>query len=130
MQTPMTYSLVKETDTGDHDYVDQDGCWWDSPADWLWIGILGACGCGSREYISALAVEVLTYFATDFDKRTGRIYDDANPSKEILAHWMDSKDLIEHGTSINGSWLNETGKQVYAALRLLQEQTSDRPDAC
>lgn len=44
------------------------------------------------------------------------MYDDKNRSKEIIAHWLDSKNLIEHGSSIQGSWLNENGKKLYETL--------------
>jgi hypothetical protein len=107
------YSLIKEN-FPNTDYIDQDGVSHDSPAAYLW-DILGGCGCGSADELGEKAVKVLRLFATDTDFNLRKfIYEDT--ANEILAHWMDSKGLIEHGTSIGGSWLTEEGKQVWNAL--------------
>lgn len=113
----MKYSLKKVDDT-EYGYIDQDGCSWTSPYDWLWSGILGGCGCGSSEEFGELTFKVLEYFSTEIMKRTRYIYD--TPIEEVIAHWLTTKDLIEHGTSIGGSWLTDEGDNVYKLLSGLQ----------
>lgn len=107
------YSLkkVREDEWG---YEDQDGCHWDSVSSWFWGGVLGGCGCGSSEELGEMAVKLLKHFATPHMERKLDLYD--SEAYEILAHWMSEKDLIEHGTSVGGSWLTEKGEEVYEAV--------------
>lgn len=109
-----TYSLKKERDGGDFDYVDQDGISFNSPANWLFTGIMGGCGCGSSDDIADKAVAVLEFFSREIGSRDWNFIDGEN---EILAHWLDSKDLLEHGSSIGGSWLSQKGEQVLKAIK-------------
>ena len=117
MTDTQKYSLTKQEQTDENDYIDQDGTSWNSPEDWLWIGILGGCGCGNSYELSELVLKVLELFATEHEKREFSVYDDLK--YEIIAHWLDSKDLIEHGTSINGSWLTEKGESIYNVIKTL-----------
>lgn len=109
------YSLTR-VESGEFGLLDQDECSWNTVEDWLFIGILGGCGCGSSEEFGKAAVSLLEFFATDILERKGSIYEN-DGFRELLAHWFDSKDLIEHGSSINGSWLTDKGKQIYAAIK-------------
>lgn len=120
MTTSKQYSLKKVSGDGKFDYIDQDGISWDSPKGWLWIGVLGGCGCGSTEELEDLAFSLLedfSYSGDDWDKRKLNIYDDL--ALEVLAHWMDDAGLTEHGTSISGSWLTDKGEQVYKTIKEL-----------
>jgi len=105
-------SLTKDLDDG---YIDQDGLHYDTPAEWLWIGILGGCGCGSAEHFAEESVRLLTDFATPMELRKNLAYD--SEFYELLAHWIDSVGLIEHGTTVRGSWLTEKGKHVYEVIK-------------
>ena len=101
-------------------YEAPDGCWYDSPAEYIWIGILGGCGCGSGD-LPDRAVEVLKNFGREhLSKERWSVYDD--PTNEVLAHWLDSKELIEHGGSIGGSWLTDKGKEL---LKLVEENNNE-----
>lgn len=94
----------------DSGYEAPDGCWYESPAEYLWIGILGGCGCGSSD-LPNIAVEVLRNFGREhMSKNRFSVYDKSE--YEVIAHWLDSKELIEHGSSVNGSWLTEKGKEL------------------
>lgn len=109
------YSLKKEGPEGvDFGYIDQDGVSFDSPANWLFTGILGGCGCGSSDEIADKAVAVLEFFSREIGSRDWSFIDGEN---EILAHWLDSKGLLEHGSSIGGSWLSKEGEQVLKSLK-------------
>ena len=93
-------------------YRDQDGVSWESPEDWLFVGIMGGCGCGNCDEFGKRAAQLIRGFGED-----GR---HPSPVKgetdEILAHWMDSRGLLEHGTSIYGSWLSPKGRNVHEQL--------------
>jgi hypothetical protein len=87
-----------------------DGCFYENPAEYLWTGVMGGCGCGDGS-LPDLAVEVLRYFST-----MQRDWNEFTREMEIIAHWFDSLDLIDHGSSIRGSWLTDKGKTVLATL--------------
>lgn len=106
------WSLTKGDDS-EYPYKDQDGVWWQSPATWLFIGILGGCGCGSSDEFSENAVALLRFFNTPHDKRN---FSSIDPATELLAHWFSGKGLIEHGSILTGAWLSEKGKQVLGAI--------------
>ena len=97
---------------GDDSYLDQNGVTWMSPAQWLFCGILGGCGCGSSDAFADEAVRLLRDFSSQ--QRTVSVY--ADRFHELLAHWFDHAGLIEHGTSIAYPWLSPRGKAVLAAL--------------
>lgn len=107
------YSLTPTDDP--KNWIDQNGVSWDSPKDWLLMGVLGGCGCGRSDDIADLAVKVLDTFATPHEERTFKVYEDL--AAEIVAHWLDSKDLLEHGSIIGGSWLSDEGKRVHEIIR-------------
>lgn len=88
-------------------------CHYESPADFLWFYIMNGCGCGSFNDFKAEAWKLFEDFALNREAKWD-LYD--NPVRELLAHWLDSKGLVEHGTSIRGSWLNEQGKTLYDDL--------------
>ncbi len=95
-------------------YIDQDGESWETLEDWLFMGVLGGCKCGTSEELGGLALRVLALLAQPHESRTWSIRDDERA--EIIAHWMYSRELLEHGSSIGGAWLTEKGKRVYATL--------------
>jgi hypothetical protein len=85
----------------------------DSPEDFLWFYILGGCGCGNSH---TLMNDCWKIFESIVNKKDSfdLIYE--NKYNEIIAHWLDSKELIEHGTSIAGSWATESGEYLYKVL--------------
>lgn len=113
--------LKKQNKSIEYDYIDEQGCSWDSPESWFWSGVLGGCGCGSSDYLAERAIRLLKNFSLrgdDWDKRFS-IYD--RIGDEILAHWFNDKELTEHGTSIYGSWLTKKGERVLGVLNELIE---------
>lgn len=110
------YWLKKEDDT-EFGYIDQDGVSYRSPAEWLFTGIMGGCGCGSSEDLAVKAIELLIDFEKPHPDRRIDVY--GQSFWELMAHWMDSVHLIEHGGSIGGAWLSEKGKQVHASVLTL-----------
>lgn len=92
---------------------------WDGKEGFLWIYVLEGCGCGSSDTLKQMAWDVFEMFAQEIsDQRWQKIYEGDNAlAYETLAHWIDSKGLIEHGGSIAGSWLTSGGKALYDALK-------------
>lgn len=115
--TNETKALSLERD-GDG-FLDQDGMSWDSPREWFFSGVLGGCRCGNSDVIAALAVKTLVLFGTEHEARTWCVYD--NLAAEVIAHWMDSGDLLGHGTSVGESYLTPKGEGVLAILRKFED---------
>lgn len=74
---------------------------------------LGNCGCGYAEERLALVRQVLRDCPLYEDERW-RSY--SGPLGEWLLSIMSHADLIEHGSSIGGSWITEKGKRFLAVL--------------
>ena len=74
---------------------------------------LGNCGCGYAEARLELLREALRDCPLYEDERW-RKYDGA------LGEWflclLTDADLIEHGTSVSGSWITDKGKRLLAVL--------------
>jgi hypothetical protein len=112
---------LQKANDWEYGYIDSEGVSWASPLTWLWCGVLGGCGCGSSEDIEKIAWDVLDLFSQKHADRTWSVYDKLE--FEIIAHWMDNKDLLEHGSSVAGSWLNEKGEEVHKILKGLLTRT-------
>lgn len=82
-KAPEAYSLTRVAEDG-WCFIDQDGLSWETPASWLWVGVLGGCGCGSSEAMESLAWRVLHLFAQDMKQRAWSVYDDT--AAEVIAH--------------------------------------------
>jgi len=84
-------------------------CGWDTPGEFLWIYVLGGCGCGESE---ALAEKVWCLLRDIYKKELNRNW--ANDIlAECLLHWLDSKGLLEHGSMIYSSWLSSEGEELF-----------------
>lgn len=84
--------------------------------------ILNFCGCGSP--ISILD-EVILPLLDDFDygpyenfnRRTAEDDDVSEPLIEFFLHYFDALKLTNHGSSVGGSWLEESGRMWREVLR-------------
>lgn len=92
--------------------------------------ICNFCGCGCNEKLLRYILKFLECYNYDgeglmlskklFDKEFSHPLmsdDDAWVSYELLAKWVDSIGLSEHGTSVYGSWLTDEGLAWREALR-------------
>lgn len=103
-------------------YEAPDGAMYDSPEMYFWTGVLGGCGCGTSDELAEMAYKLLEHFGTPHEERTFQFYkDDDHLAYEAIAHWIDHKELIEHGSSVYGSWLSEKGKELLAVLKKAKE---------
>lgn len=90
---------------------DYNRCGFDSDADFLWIYVMKGCGCGSRDQFQEDAYKL--FMAIGRKEATFElIYKDLYT--ELLAQMLDSRGLLEHGSSIGGSWLSEAGKYLFS----------------
>jgi len=87
-------------------------------ADFLWQAVLGGCGCGTQPEISDMALYLLDHFAKEIMERDHKTVNNSPhyTEYEIIAHWFDSKGLIEHGGNVMGSWLSDEGRKLHRML--------------
>lgn len=101
----------------------RDGLWYEDAKNYLWVGILGGCGCGYSDILADEAYNLLKYFGTPHSERDLQFFHgDNNLLRECIAHWLDNKELIEHGTSITGAWLTANGEKLLDYLKMEIEQ--------
>lgn len=74
---------------------------------------LGDCGCGQSDQRLELVRQVLRDCPLYEDERW-RAYD--SPLAEWLLAIMAGADLIEHGSTLGGSWITEKGQRLLSAL--------------
>ncbi len=122
-------SEVPEPDTDNPGRWMLDGCSYDSEWSAWSTGVLGMCACGSPED----AYNFLRLALQGFDRRGVH---DKPPTREwinaeaalvemvkaspetaahALLHLLDSRDVIEHGGSVGGSWLTALGEALVDA---------------
>lgn len=104
---------------------------------------LGFCGCGCPDEAFELLRQVLAAFSEKIDwdapDAKERYKDWAKRFRDLLPvddnpglaysylYWMDSKNLIEHGSGILSSWLTEDGRRVLAILNDAAALTAPPP---
>lgn len=99
-------------------YEAPGGAWYESPEQYLFLEIMGGCGCGLSDEIAEKAYEVFKHFGTPHAERNVKFFtEDESMVLETLAHWLNSKDLIEHGGSVYGSWLTKKGEELVKILK-------------
>lgn len=89
-------------------------CAFDNAADFLWIYVMQGCGCGSSDTYREDFWNMFEAIANRNDKTFELIYKDKY--NELIAQMLDSRGLLEHGSSISGSWLSSIGKKLYDLL--------------
>ena len=86
----------------------------------MYYGQLDLCGCGSPRCVHKLMVDCAKTFEDDlmYDPMLGRVNgieqivkDRPEIVAEFIAHFLNQKDILEHGGSVYSSWLTERGKQ-------------------
>lgn len=81
------------------------------------------CGCGRPEEAYKITLRLLEYFELDHMQRPCFRDEDYFP-----AYIIDHAGLIEHGTSIGGSWLTGDGQDALAFLWEYGVEFTDRDD--
>lgn len=104
------------TQTHDGEFLDQDGVTWASRENWLFLSVLGGCGCGASHEFGMRATALLQRFG----EANGMVIAVQDDIDELLAHWVDAQGLLEHGTSVCYSWLTAKGRGVYDQLQAVE----------
>lgn len=89
-------------------------CGYDGKEDFLWFYVLGGCGCGHSDDAREIAWKVFEFFSSEKSERDIKVLNKIE--FEMVAHWLISKDIIEHGCSLSGGWLTEEGKKLFRLL--------------
>lgn len=98
--------------------IGPEGCHYDSEAEAMYYDQIQLCGCGNPEGIHKFLINCLAATRDDHDSiidhRKIIALVKANPETvaELVLHFLDSRELTEHGSSVFGSWLTGRGKQV------------------
>lgn len=122
--------LVFARDPANGALVGPDGCHYDTESAAVYFGALGLCGCGTPEDVHALLLDCLRQFkggpgvGGGVDGIERLVAERSAVAAEFIAHFLDRAELLEHGTSVFGSWLTERGKQ---ALEIGSDHGEDSP---
>ena len=81
---------------------------------------LGICGCGMPDETYKAVFEMLKRAR---DK--GKLIESDSPYELFMAYTLDHLELLEHGSSIYGSWLTEKGEKMIAALEVFEKYDFD-----
>lgn len=98
-------------------------------SDFFKYEILDFCGCGCpesseravRDYLYAINMRTDKKSIKDTDERWNKSreylnekfkvkYSTDDPLLQFMAYTLDTKDLTDHGSSINGAWIEDLGK--------------------
>ena len=105
------------------DYVDDNRVTWtaddNSPGvhQWYFIEVMGFCGCYSDDLFSDIMAVLWEFEKKPCLYLVAINLEGPDKYKELILHVMTDKGLLEHGSSIRGSWLTEKGKQVIKTIR-------------
>lgn len=102
-------------------------------ANLLFYGNLGLCGCGCPEDAFKLIGDLLALMPLYDDQRwvkADALIGSPGAAHIVLSHLEENGGLIEHGSSIGGSWLTDKGRYFQGVLLLLDwDHDVDGPTA-
>jgi len=112
--------LVFNTDPSNDMLVGPGGCHYDTEAEIMYFDHLGLCGCGNPADVHKFLVDACETFDRDthgykgdgpIEKITGLVQENPEIVAEFVAHFLDQRNFLDHGSSVYGSWLSDLGKQ-------------------
>lgn len=92
---------------------DFNTCGFDGPKDFLWIYVMKGCGCGQSD---TYREDFWAMFEKIAKKEDRFEYISKDLYHELIAQMLDSRGLLDHGSSIYGSWLSPAGEKLYKLL--------------
>jgi hypothetical protein len=110
-------------------YIDNDGVSWHDYKEYVFIGLLGFCDCRDDKLYHDIFTVLEAYGKAA--KEGELLYYDkllaGNPAKyvELILHCLTRAELLEHGSSLRGSWLTQKGQEVVEKLQA-EKQTTHR----
>ncbi len=106
-----------KTDPDNDMILGADGCHYDTIPEAAYGSFLELCGCGNPEDIHLVLIEILQAqrddheSLIDIDKVAVIVEKNKDQIAEMVLHVLERANLIEHGTSVRGSWPTERGYQ-------------------
>ena len=106
----------------------------------FWIDEIRFCDCGSPGNTLKLIKQILNLIYKRYDKEEYVDYNYDNFKEDIhnlfqckssemsmeiyyiIAYLLDSVDVLEHGSSIGGSWLSSSGKYLRECLNIFNDE--------
>lgn len=112
--------LTRDEESGD--FIAPDGIHYKTPQELMYHWGLGLCGCGRPNDVHAFLVDCLKCFdrgkgheewvkAGGVERIAKIVTERPKAAAEFIAHFLEQRDLTEHGGSVYGSWLTDLGKQ-------------------
>lgn len=113
-------ALDLKRDPANNQFVGPDNCHYANAHQAMHYGLLRLCGCGSPEDAYNFCQTALTFF----DRRGAKewvnaenalerhIANDPATAAHVIAHLLTHLKLLEHGSTVGGSWLTTTGEAV------------------
>ena len=103
--------LTKDDESGN--FTAPDGCHYKTPQELMYFWGLGLCGCGRPGDVHAFLIDCLKCFdegdgVNDIAKI---VTERPKAAAEFIAHFLEQRNLTEHGGSVYGSWLTDLGEQ-------------------
>lgn len=128
------------------DAVDNEGtnCLLSEVRDHFLYEVMGLCGCGNtlstmmdiRDYLMIVKISHEQSFdiaRNMLEKRFGVKYVSDNSLLQFMAYILDHNGLTNHGTSINGAWLEDLGKKCLTVFDMVFQEEKEIckiPDEC
>jgi hypothetical protein len=99
------------------EYTDEEGIVYRSYHEYV-EDLCGLCECRDDDIPQDIFTVLEKYRTSEYNQTSYTDFDIEGPLKykELLLHLLDGKGLLEHGTSIRGSWLTDKGKKVANGL--------------
>lgn len=115
-----------KTDPNNGMLIGPDGCHYVNEHQAAHSGLLGMCGCGMPEDAYNFCRDALMCFDRRgcHDRPPTREWIDAesalkdlivsrpDDAAHVIAHLLDNLKLLEHGSSVGGSWLTPDGERI------------------
>ena len=109
-------------DEGSGDFIAPDGIHYKTPQELMYSWGLDLCDCGRPSDVHAFLVDCLKCFdrgksheewvkAGGVERIAKIVTERPKAAAEFIAHFLEQRDLTEHGGSVYGSWLTDLGKQ-------------------
>ena|ERR1700722_11465823 len=101
-------------------FIDEEGCSWFTIESWFFSGIMNGCGCGYSDILGRQSLRLFLMIGIKEPNGYSLIFN--HKKYELMAHWFNSLELIEHGSSINAPWLSEKGLKIYEIICKLHQE--------
>jgi len=120
-----------KTDPKNGMLIGPTGGHYDNEAEAMYYEQIGLCGCGCPEDVHKFLLDCMSSKNEDYpniidhEKVIELIKSRPEVVAEFVLHFLDDRELTEHGSSVYGSWLTERGEQVLE-IGVMNEDIQDQ----